>query len=79
MHQAQTFVVIVVFNLSKDKVACFVLGIGGRLRMRCEAIQTRPAGSNSEWLPIANLSPPPFRVGRLHCAEFSKDALNNKT
>jgi len=43
-------------------------GIGGGLRMRCEAIQTRPSGSNSEWLPIANLSPPPLKIGCLRGA-----------
>ena len=39
--------------------------ISDGLRMRCEAIQTRPAGSNSEWLPIANLSPSLLKIGRL--------------
>ena len=43
--------------------------IGDRLRMRWGAIQTRPLGSNSECLPIANLSPPPLKIGRLHNVE----------
>jgi len=38
--------------------------------MRCEAVQTRPLGSNSERLPIANLSPPPLKIGRLLRALF---------
>ena len=36
--------------------------------MRCEENQTHPTGSNSDFLPIANLSPPPLTIGCLHCA-----------